>query len=84
VFCVESLRRRSWIGRTGEDGVALMSRRCEFCREGALSRRKVLFSGLFRSRPMLLKLIGVSTLPLLPLQILRTYRFVPEVATASA
>jgi hypothetical protein len=84
VFWVESLRRTVWMGRTGEDGVALMSRRCEFCREGALSRRKVLLSELFRSRPIVLKLTRISDLCCWSLQISHTYRFVPGVATASA
>jgi hypothetical protein len=62
VLRVEALRRISWMGRTGEDGVALRSRRCEACRCGGLARTKLLRMLLLLSRLVWLKLLSVSHL----------------------
>jgi len=58
VLRVDALFRSSWMGRMGEDAVALGSLRCEFWREGAASRRKLLFIESVRSRTVCLKLLG--------------------------
>jgi hypothetical protein len=53
----ESLWRMSfWIGRTGEEGVALRSRRCDCCLCGGLARTKLFLMELALS----LKLPSVS------------------------
>jgi hypothetical protein len=52
------------MGRSGEDGVALMSRRWEGCREGAASSMKLLGAASFLSGFAWLKLLYVSHLDL--------------------